>query len=465
MSDLTCDVAVIGAGTAGMTAENAARKAGARTLLIDPAFAGTVCASVGCMPSKLLIAAARAAHDAARAEIFGIATDPVIDGAAVMRRVRAERDRFVAGVQNSLDRLPPDVAIRARAWFEGPTALRLDDGRRVTTRATVIATGSAPAIPDPYRDLGDLCLTNRNIFELETLPDSLAVIGAGNVGLELAQAMARLGVQVTVFDRGDTLGISRSDEVNEAIRTALERDLTLRMGTSPEPRREGERVRLDWGDGQSQHFDRVLLAVGRPPQIDGLDLEKTGASLDDKGMPDFSRDTLQIADLPIYIAGDSNGFRPILHEASTEGAVAGRNAAHHPDPRSLDRTPHFTITFTDPPVASLGEGPGPQSLSGTADYSDQGRAKVDAVAHGLVQIHADRHGRLIGADLCAPQGDHLAHHLVWAVMDRVTAADFLRRPFYHPTLEEGLKSALRQICKASETEIPADRDLKDPPGS
>lgn len=205
-TDLTCDVAVIGAGTAGIAAERAARKAGARTLLIDPEFRGTLCANTGCMPSKLLIAASHAAHAARRAPVFGVHPgDPVIDGPAVMARVRAERDRFVDFTRETFDDLPEGTAVRARARFVGPSELMLDDGRRVQARAVVIATGSQAQIPEPFRDLGPRILTNETIFELPDLPDSLAVIGGGPIGLELAQAMGRLGVPVTLFDQGTRL--------------------------------------------------------------------------------------------------------------------------------------------------------------------------------------------------------------------------------------------------------------------
>ena len=155
------------------------------------------------MPSKLLIAASHAAHAARRAPVFGVHPgDPVIDGPVVMARVRAERDRFVDFTRETFDDLPEGTAVRARARFIGPSELMLDDGRRVQARAVVIATGSQAQIPEPFRDLGPRILTNETIFELPDLPDSLAVIGGGPIGLELAQAMGRLGVPVTLFDPG-----------------------------------------------------------------------------------------------------------------------------------------------------------------------------------------------------------------------------------------------------------------------
>ncbi|MDU7523591.1 MAG: FAD-dependent oxidoreductase [Roseomonas mucosa] len=225
------DVAIIGAGTAGLAAERAARKNGASTVLIDPAFAGTTCATVGCMPSKLLIAAAREAHRIGRAGLFGIDIDAArVDGPAVLRRVRAERDRFAALTRESIESLPDGVAIR------------------------------------------------ETVFELADLPRRLAVIGSGAIGLELAQAFAHLGVEVALFDRADRVANIRCPKVQATLRDILERDLDLHLGVGVVARKHEHGVHLSWsgrdqGDGL---FDKVLVAVGRHPQIRGLDLDRAG---------------------------------------------------------------------------------------------------------------------------------------------------------------------------------------------
>ncbi|MEC7760303.1 MAG: dihydrolipoyl dehydrogenase [Pseudomonadota bacterium] len=465
MADLTCDVAVIGAGTAGIAAERNARAQGAKTLLIDPEFAGTVCATVGCMPSKLLIAAAHRAHDARTASVFGLSTTVEVDGKAVMARVRAERDRFAQATRAGFDDLPEGTCIKGRARFTSPTELVLDDGRTVSASAIVIATGSDPMVPPPYRDLGeDRLLTNRNVFEQADLPESLAVIGAGAIGVELAQAFARLGVRVAIFDQAETVAGARCDRIQAALTEELTKDLDLHLGVSPEPEAVAGGVRITW-EGGAQVFERVLVATGRPPSIDGLGLEETGLTLDDQGMPKVDPETLQCGDAPIFMAGDANAARPVLHEASTEGSVAGRNAATYPALTKAERSPSFTITFTDPPLASVGEGPGGSAKIGSADYTDQGRAKVEARNVGLARIYAAApDGRLIGADLFCPGADHMGHLIAWAVEAGMTATDLLNRPFYHPTLEEGLRGALREVCRAVPLDLPGDRDAGNPPG-
>lgn len=448
MADLTCDVAVIGAGTAGIAAERRARKAGARTLLIDPHFAGTTCASVGCMPSKLLIAAADAAWSVRDADTFGVRAPATVDGAAVMRRVRDRRDAFVAGVKTMIAAIPAGTCIMARARFAGPDALALDDGRRVTARAIVIATGARPVVPKSFDAVKAAVLTNETVFDLTGLPDSVAVIGAGPLGLELAQALARLGVRVAVFDRGTGIAHVADPAAAAALKRLLGREVTLHLGAEPEVAPEGHGVRLSW-DGGAESFDRLLVAAGRRPALDGLDLAAAGLALSD-GVPDFDRRTLQCGASPIFIAGDANEDRPLLHEAAHEGSIAGRNAAAHPDVRGYTRHVPFSLTFTRPEIAVLGEVPDDDDTDvaiAQADYGDQGRAEVQAVAGGLCRLYARRRdGRLIGATLCAPEAGHLAHLLAWAIEFEATVGTLLGMPFYHPTLEEGLKPALKALC-------------------
>ncbi|MBU1430606.1 FAD-dependent oxidoreductase, partial [Myxococcota bacterium] len=185
------DVAVIGAGSAGLPARRMAAKLGAKTLLIDPGPYGTTCARVGCMPSKLLIAAAEAAHAARHGEVFGVHAQPRVDGVAVMKRVRAERDRFAGFVIQDVEAMPAEILRRTTAKFIGPNTLALGDGTTVEAGAIVIATGSSSWLPPPLRGLDERLMYNDDVFDLEDLPKRLAVVGCGVIGIELGQAMHR----------------------------------------------------------------------------------------------------------------------------------------------------------------------------------------------------------------------------------------------------------------------------------
>jgi dihydrolipoamide dehydrogenase len=466
--NLRCDVAVIGAGTAGLAAERAARSAGASTLLIDPHFNGTTCATVGCMPSKLLIAAAHAAHAARSTDMFGITvSDITINGRAVMQRVRDERDRFARLTREGIEDIPDVVRLKARAKFAAPGRLILDDGRHIEARSIVIATGSAPFVPDQFAQLGDRVLTNESLFELQDLPGRLAVIGSGPLGLELAQAMARLGADVTLFDQGRRLAGIRCDKVHGALKKIIQEDLSLKMGVELNASAVDDGICLKWsGDSSGQaDFDYVLVATGRRPRLASLDLPASGLELDGHGVPLHDRETMRCGKQPIFLAGDVAEDLPLLHEASHEGAIAGRNAAAFPASIRADRFTAFSITFTSPPVARIGKSEDDGVITGTADFSDQGRARVEGTNQGVLTLYAAApDGRLIGADLCTPASEHLAHMLAWAIQQGQTATQLLEMPFYHPTVEEGLKKALRTICGATPLDLPDDHDRGDPSG-
>jgi dihydrolipoamide dehydrogenase len=469
MSDLNCDVAIIGAGTAGLAAERAARKAGANTLLIDDRFAGTTCATVGCMPSKLLIAAAKAAHSVRNAPTFGIQTSkPAVDSRAVMNRLRKERDGFVDATLKSIEKLPAGTCVKQRARFADRTTLTLDDGRKVSAKAIVIATGARPSVPKPFDALGNIVLTNETIFELLTLPQSMAVIGAGPLGLELAQALARLGVETAVFEQSDHLAALHDAEVAKELRSVLGAEFPIHLGVKLDVGKGRHGARLLWTGASSgaEEFERILVAVGRPPALHELNLSTTGLATNERGIPKCDPSTLQCGDAPIFLAGDVDGQRPVLHEATSEGAIAGQNAACFPLVRKTKRTVPLSIMFTDPPLAMVGANPSDAMVIGSASYADQGRAKVEALNSGLVRIYADRNsGALVGATLFGPGMDHIAHLLAFAIERGEPAGALLQLPMYHPTFEEGLKRALREVCEASNFPELEQLDDVPPPGA
>jgi dihydrolipoamide dehydrogenase len=463
MKTRTCDVAIIGAGSAGLSARSAALAAGAKVLLIDHGPGGTTCARVGCMPSKLLLAAAHAAYAVQNAYRFGVgvAGGIEVDGAAVMARVRRERDRFVAAVLKTVESLGEDEMLRGSAHFDGPTQLTVDceDERvRVKARSIIIATGSSSRFVKALENVSQRVLTNETIFELQTLPRSLAVLGGGPLGLELAQGMARLGVKVVLFDQADKLGGLRDPATLDAARKIFSEALDLRLKTEILSACEIDSgVQLNWRDvagaEHAESFEYVLAAAGRMPNLAKLGLQNSGLVLDQHGVPRFDAKTLQCGDSAVFIAGDVDADRPVLHEASNEGRVAGANAARYPKVESSPRMTLLAITFSDPNIAAIGisysQAKAANALIGEASYDDQGRAKVFLQNSGLIRIYGDENGLLLGAEMIGPAVEHSAHLLAWCVQQKLKASEVLRFPFYHPTFEEGLRSALRDLCKKS----------------
>ena len=443
------DVIIVGAGSAGLAALAEVRKRTERFVLINDGAYGTTCARVGCMPSKALIEAAGAYHRRRSFEAFGIrgGQDLRIDVPAVLRRVRELRDDFVEGVLERTESLE-ERNVAGRARLLGPDTVEVGD-RRLRARRIVLATGSRPVVPGEWRSLGERVLTTEDLFEQEDLPARMAVVGLGAVGVEMAQALSRLGVEVHGFTTGDKLAGLGDGAVHEALAEALQEELAIHLGSPVELSALPGGVEVTNGDARAV-VDRVLVAVGRTPNIEGLGLESLGVEFDERGLPQVDPGTLQIADLPVFLVGDANGYRAILHEAADEGHIAGVNACTD-EPKCFRRRTPLNIVFSDPDVAVVGQGraelDGQEVVTGAFDFAGQGRARTAERNRGTVRVYAAaQSGRLLGSELCAPAGEHLAHLLALAIDRELTVQDLLRLPFYHPVLEEGLRSALRRLA-------------------
>lgn len=471
------DVAIVGAGTAGMSARQQVERAGGSYVLVDEGPFGTTCARDGCMPSKLLIAAAEAAHCMNRAPAFGVQPGSWrVNGPAVMERVRRMRDRYVRGVLEVVERLDPGRVLRGRARFVGPTTLEVEGEARVEARAIVLAPGASPVIPPPLRDLRARLRTHEDIFELDTIPPRIAVIGAGPIGLELGQAFGRLGSRACVIDVADRLLLFDDERVERRARQILSEEMVLRMGAKvlgAREREDGAEITYQdsAGNERTEVFDVVLSAAGREPNLARLDLEASGLELDDDGIPVHDPHTLQCGDAPVFLAGDANQRHPVLHEAADDGRAAGRNAASFPEttPRT-DRTP-MHLVFTDPQIAAVGARRSELDPETTAacqvDWSDQGRAQVMAEDRGLCRIYASKgEGTLLGAEMIGPRAEHLAHLLAWTIQRGSAVHEVLGMPFYHPVLEEGLRTALVGLASQLDLhEPPRENDLDCGPGT
>lgn len=451
------DVAIIGAGTAGLGAWREVRRSGCSVVMIDPGPFGTTCARVGCMPSKLVIAAADVADHIAHGARFGVHAEGVrVDGAAVMRRVQAERDRFVGFVlQPIAEARAAGELLEGRAQISARGQIQVEGGPQVNYRRLVIANGTTPVTPPPFRGLGQALLTNESVFELKTLPESLLVIGLGVIGLELGQAFQRLGVRTTLLGMGGLVGPLTDPEVLQEARRCFQETLDLHPDyklEQVEPEGEGVRIRFvdSKGEQRSEFYERVLMAAGRRAQLEELGLAKLGLSHDGRGRYPINPATLQLGDEPIFVAGDANNLHPLLHEASDDGHIAGANAARFPEVTAPQRRTSLGVVFSDPQVAMVGQSyqalADCSAVAGSVDYGDQGRARVAGKNRGKVRVYADRvTGQLLGAEMCGPQVEHTAHLLAWAVQQGLTAEQALGMPFYHPVVEEGIRTALREL--------------------
>ncbi len=463
------DVVIIGAGTAGLSALREVQRATRKVLLINDGHWGTTCAAVGCMPSKALIEAANAFHARHKLSAFGVSGAEAlqVDIPAVLKRVRGLRDDFVKGPKGVPGKLG-SRAISGRARLDGPGRVVVETGdqagRMIEARAVILAPGSRPVVPKPWQTFGERILTTDTLFELPDLPRRIAVVGMGAIGVEMAQALSRLGVEVAGFDAQERIAGISDPDVDAALQAALSSEFPLHLGGSAELAAEGDAIRVTSGDAGSL-ADAVLAAMGRRPNIENLGLETLDVALNDKGMPDVDPNTLQIGALPVWLAGDGNGHLALLHEAADEGHIAGRNAISD-SPRAHCRRTELSIVFSDPGVARVGRRLAdldPQDTAiGSADFSSQARARTAEKAQGVLRVYAQKDtGRLTGAEMCVPAAEHMAHVLALAMERELTVQEMLAMPFYHPVLEEGLRSALRDL--AGQVEGTGGSDLSDCP--
>jgi dihydrolipoamide dehydrogenase len=457
MNKVSVDVAVIGAGTAGLAAWRAATKTGAHAVLIEGGTYGTTCVKVGCMPSKLLIAAANAAHEARQAGHFGIRVGDVqIDDAAVLERVRHERAHFESFVLKEVHEIPAEKRLRGHARFVGNNVLQVGDDTEVHARAIVVATGARPSIPDMLAPLGDRLHISDDIFDWPTLPDSVAVFGPGPVGLELGQALHRLGVRIRLFGDSDRLGPLRDPVIRQYAQDALGAEYPLSLGVElVDASRDGDGVAIAWRDSdgklQRDTFALALVATGRVPNVDGLGLDKTQAPCDEHGTPIVDRHTLQAGGTPIFVAGDTNAMLPVLHEAHLDGLIAGTNAGNFPKLEAARRTTPLSIVFSSPQMVQVGKRHSDldagEFVTGRVSFESQGRSRIMLQNCGLLHVYVGRKdGKVLGAEGIGPAAEHLAHLLAWAIQQDQTVADVLEMPFYHPTIEEALRTALRDAA-------------------
>lgn len=442
------DVAIVGAGTAGLAALREVSKRTEDFVLINDGPYGTTCARVGCMPSKALIAAADAFHSRTNFEEFGIrnADALAVDMAAVLHRVRALRDHFVRGVLKSTEGLGARN-IEGRARLDGSNRLVVGD-HVIEAKRIVLAPGSSPIVPKPWRAFGDRIITSDTLFEQTDLPRRIGVIGMGAIGVEIAQALARLGLEVHGFDGSDRVAGIADEKVAELARGVLAEEFDVHLGAQVELADAPGGIEVRWAGGRVV-LDKVIAAIGRRPNLEGLGLETLGVPLDDRGMPEVDPETMRIGDTPVLLAGDADGHRPLLHEGADDGHIAGLNATSDSPIRLPRRTP-LSVVFSDPQIAAVGEqlpDLDPAGiLVGEVSYASQGRARTMQQNRGLLRLYADRaDGRLLGAAMAAPAAEHTAHLLALAVGRKLTVHDLLRMPYYHPTLEEGLRTALRAI--------------------
>ncbi len=448
------DVVVIGAGTAGLAAVSQVRQANKSFILINGGELGTTCARVGCMPSKALI---QVGHDLHRRQLFdreGIEGGEGLSANLpdILEHVRDLRDILVDRVLgNSTDQMEEEF-LDGYARFVEPGRLQVGDDV-IQAENIIIACGTRPVVPSAWVDFGDRILTSDTLFEQEDLPEAVAVVGLGIIGLELGQALAQLGIAVTGIDQAETIAGLSDPSARQSAIEVMSRAFPLWLGHTAELQDEGGRIRVSAGE-QSVVVDKVLAAMGRQPNLDWLALEHAGIALDDRGTPSFDPATMRCGDSRVFIAGDISGSDQVLHEAAAEGRIAGYNAARDESVAFARKTP-LAITFSSPNICTVGapyDVLDPKAIeTGEMRLGPVGRALLMGTNRGIVRLYADKRSSvLLGATVIAERGEHLAHLLAWCIGEKMTVLQLLRKPFYHPTMEEAIQGALKDLLQKLE---------------
>ena len=445
---LKVDICVIGAGSGGLSVAAGASQMGASTALIERGKMGGDCLNYGCVPSKALLAAGHAAQAVRGAGRFGVrAAAPDIDSGGVYGHVRGT----IAAIapNDSVERFEGlgVTVIQSPARFTGPREIAAD-GYRITARRIVIATGSSPAVP-PIAGLGDVpYLTNETIFDLGTVPAHLIVIGGGPVGIEMAQAHRHLGARVTVVEMFSIMA-GDDPELVDVVRARLAGEgIDLREGvTVARVEKAGNGVAVVIaGNGAEDRVQgsHVLIAAGRRPNVDGLDLEKAGIAYSPSGIQVDAR--LRTTNRRVFAIGDVAGGYQFTHMAGYHAGIVLRNALFRL-PAKVDTRAVPWVTYTAPELAQVGLTED-RARKQAGDirvlrwpFAENDRARAERETDGLVKVITTPRGRILGAGIVGAHAGELIHAWVLAIGRKIKIGAVAGMIAPYPTLGEVNKRA------------------------
>ena len=452
------DVYVIGGGGTG--SEVAYRlgrtRPDLRVALAERDRLGGECTNDGCVPTKVMLRSARIAQTARDAERFGVRIPTVeIDFAAVRERVRAVIDHQTREGPRPFERLGITVHLQ-EAKLAGDRRVELADGTEVDAEHVVLATGTAPTVP-PVPGLADgPYWTNKEaIWKPDAPPDSLAVVGAGAVGIEFAQIYSRFGTRVTVLEVLPQILPNEDHEAAAALAPVLEGEgVRLLPDTTLErAEHDGRRWTLTPSGGGAIEADEVLVAAGRRPVFDVHDLDAAGIELDDAGRPVLT-DTLRTTAPNVWVAGDGTGELLFTHVGSYEAGIVVDDILGTPRPRDYRVVPR--VTFCDPEVASVGltqlaaAEAGHEVRTATVPLSENERSLIDGRPEGLVKLVADaRTGELLGGHIVGEEAGAMIHEVVAAMAGKLTPATVAGAIHAYPTFSESVQGAFVQLAERS----------------
>ena len=451
----TFDAIVIGAGQAGPAIAARCSREGLRTAVIERGRFGGTCVNDGCVPTKTLVASARAVRLAQRGAEFGFD----VEGLRVdMARVKARKDAIVAksreGVESWMRGLKGAEVIVGDARFVAPATVEVGR-RRLTAPRIFLNVGGRPVRP-PLDGIDEVpTLDNTTVMELDRVPEHLVVVGGSYIGLEFAQVMRRLGAEVTVVERAPHLLPREDDDVAEGIREILEAEgIRFELGAEClSLARMGGRIRVGAacdGGREGVEGSHVLLATGRRPNTDGLGLERAGIVTDERGYIVVDDQCRTSAD-GVWAVGDCNGRGAFTHTAWNDHEIVVANLFDNDQRRISDRIPCYAL-FIDPPLGRVGitehqaRASGRQVLRAKMPMQRVGRAREAGETQGFMKVLVDADSqRLLGAAILGLNGDEVVHSLLDVMAADQPYTAISRTMHIHPTVTELVPTLLQQL--------------------
>jgi pyruvate/2-oxoglutarate dehydrogenase complex dihydrolipoamide dehydrogenase (E3) component len=447
MADYDFDLGIIGGGAAGLTVAYGGAQLGAKTLLIEKEKElGGDCLHFGCVPSKTLIRTAQVYHSLKNASRYGL---PAVEIPPINFQDVKKRIQSVISTIQKHDSAERFCTLGARVEFGFPQftdehAVRLN-GKTYSAKKWVIATGSSPAIP-PVDGLATTpFITNKELFSLDVLPKTMAMLGAGPISIEMAQAFNRLGTQVTVIQKGDQILNKEDKDLADTVMDVLHSEgvvfhLNSQVVRVRDLGKEKE-ILLKNSRGQeiSLRAEKILVAVGRQPNLKGLNLDKIGVVFDQRGIKVDER--LRTTQKHIYAAGDVTGAYQFTHAAGYEGGIVISNALFHL-PRKTDYTFLPWCTYTDPELASIGMNERSAQEAGleykvwTEAFRDNDRSLAEGEEEGRIKMILDKQEKPLGVQILGPRAGDLLNEWVAVLNGKVKLSTLAMAVHPYPTLGE-----------------------------
>ena len=449
------DAIVVGAGQAGPAIAARCSKEGLRTAVIERGHFGGTCVNVGCVPTKTLVASARAIRLAQRGAEFGFDAGTI---RVEMARIKARKDGIVdssrAGVEGWMRGLKNTEVITGDARFAAPAVLEVN-GRRLTAPRIFLNVGGRSVRPDLPGIDSVPTLDNVSIMELDQVPEHLVIVGGSYIGLEFAQMMRRFGAEVTVVERSARLLPREDEDVSGGIRAILENE-GVRFALASECislARDGERIAVGAacvGDQPVIIGSHVLLAVGRRPNTDGLGLAHAGIDTDARGFIQVD-DQCRTSAQGVWAVGDCNGRGAFTHTSWNDHEIVVANLFDGDPRRVTDRIACYAL-FIDPPLGRIGmteteaRATGRKLLRATMPMQRVGRAREAGETQGLMKVLVDADtGRLMGAAILGLSGDEVVHSLLDVMAADQPYTMISRAVHIHPTVSELVPTLLQQL--------------------